>query len=204
MSPHFPSWLRGPCPYGQRWMLNNPLRRLVHPPVRTVDAFGLPSDGRVLELGSGSGYFSIEAARRLGPSGRLLCLDLQPQMARFLLRRLEKQGVKNADVVVADALHLPLAADSLDGVFLVTVLGELPDRRRCLAELWHVLRPEGVLSITESLPDPHYRRQSSVRRECEAGGFLLRELVRRPLGFTMNFKAAKATGSAGSAPARSR
>jgi ubiquinone/menaquinone biosynthesis C-methylase UbiE len=192
-----------PCPYSQRWMLNNPLRRLIHPPARTVDAFGLPSDGRVLELGSGPGYFSIEAARRLGPNGRLLCLDLQPQMARFLLRRLENEGAKNADVVVADALNLPLAADSMDGAFLVTVLGELPDRRRALAELWRTVRPGGVLSITESLPDPHYQTRGRVHRECKAGGFLPKTVVRRLLGFTANFVAPKPTESEGSAPARS-
>jgi len=187
-------WLRGPCPYGQRWILDNPLRWLVHPLGRTLDVFPLSPGGRVLELGPGSGYFSVEAARRLGPEGGLFCLDLQPEMTRALQRRLRKKGVRNAQVAVASALDLPLEGDSLDGAFLVTVLGELPDRRRALAELRRVLKEGGVLSITESLPDPDYQRESSVRRECEAGGFLFQELIRRPLGFTMNFVALKATG----------
>ena len=96
-------------------------------------------------------------------------------------------------------MNLPLEANSLDAAFLVTVFGELPDRRRGLAELRRALREGGVLSITESLPDPHYQRERSVRGECEAGGFLLQRTVRRPLGFTMNFVALKATESAGSA-----
>ena len=124
-------------------------------------------------------------------------------MARYLRHRFEKEGVGNADVVVGDGLNLPLAADCVDGVFLVTVFGELPDRRRALAELWRVLREDGVLSITESLPDPHYQRERNVRGDCEAGGFRFRQIVRRPLGFTMNFTAAKATESADSGPARS-
>ena len=44
--------LRGPCPYSQRWMLNNPVRRILQPLEKTLDAIGLPVGGRVLELGS--------------------------------------------------------------------------------------------------------------------------------------------------------
>jgi len=201
--PRLGGTIRGPCPYKYRWLLSNPVRRLFHPLEKTLDAFGLPPGGRVLELGAGSGYFSVGEARRLAPDGRLLCLDLQPEMARYLRRRLDREGAGNADVVIGDGLNLPLEAGCVDGAFLVTVLGELPDRRRALAELWRVLREGGVLSITESLPDPHYRRERSVRSECEAGGFRFRQIVRRPLGFTLNFAAVKATGSAGSVPTRS-
>jgi ubiquinone/menaquinone biosynthesis C-methylase UbiE len=161
---------------------------------------GLPVGGRVLELGSGSGYFSAAIARRLGPEGRLLCLDLQPNMARYLRRRLDREEARDVDIVVADAMNLPLKPDCLDGCFLVTVFGELPDRRRGVAEMRRALREGGILSITESLPDPHYKRMSSVSRECEAGGFRWQRTVRRPLGFTMDFVA---KGSAGTAPARS-
>ena len=177
-----------PCPYSQRWLLSNPIRRLFHPMKKTLDAFDLPAGGRVLELGPGSGYFSIDAARRLGPGGRLLCLDIQPDMARFLRRQLQKERATNVDAIVGDAMNLPLRADLLDAAFLVTVFGELPDRQRGIAELRRALREGGVLSITESLPDPHYKRTSTVRGECEAGGFRLRRTVRRPLGFTMNFR----------------
>jgi ubiquinone/menaquinone biosynthesis C-methylase UbiE len=201
--PRLGGTIRGPCPYKYRWLLSNPVRRLFHPLDKTLDAFGLPPGGRVLELGAGSGYFSVGEARRLAPDGRLLCLDLQPEMARYLRQRLDEGGVRNVDVIVGDAMNLPLEADSLDAAFLVTVFGELPDRRRALAELWRVLREGGVLSITESLPDPHYQREGNVRSECEAGGFRFLRVVRRPLGFTLNFAAVKATGSAGSVPTRS-
>ena len=203
MRPHLPSWLRGPCPYSQRWMLNNPIRRGLQPLGKTLAAIGLPAGGRVLELGSGSGYFSFEAARRLGPDGRLLCLDLQPKMARYLRRRLDEGGVGNVDVIVGDAMNLPLRPDSFDAAFLVTVLGELPNRQRGIAELRRAIRDGGTLSISEVLPDPHYQPRGRVRRECEAGGFRFQQIVRRPLGFVMNFVAATAIESADSAPARS-
>jgi ubiquinone/menaquinone biosynthesis C-methylase UbiE len=203
MSPSLPSWARGPCPYRYRWLLDNPIRRLLQPMNSTLDAIDLPKGNRALELGSGSGHFSVEAARRMGV-GELVCLDIQPKMAGLLRRRLEGEGVGNARIIVGDALNLPLAADSLDAAFLVTVLGELPDRSRALAELQRVLRDSAVLSITESLPDPHYQRERTVRGECEASGFRWKRTVRRPLGFTMNFATVKAKESAGNAPVRSR
>jgi ubiquinone/menaquinone biosynthesis C-methylase UbiE len=203
MRPHLPSWLRGPCPYSQRWMLDNPVRRLLQPRARALDAIGLPAGGRALELGSGSGYFTFDAAKRLGAEGRLVCVDLQPKMARYLRRRLDEGGVGNVDVIVGDAMNLPLRPDSFDAAFLVTVLGELPNRQRGIAELRRAIRDGGTLSISEVLPDPHYQPRGRVRRECEAGGFRFQQIVRRPLGFVMNFVAATAIESADSAPARS-
>jgi SAM-dependent methyltransferase len=182
-------WLRGPCPYRQRWLLDNLPRRLIQPVSSMVEGFHLAPGSTVLELGAGTGYFSIEAARRLGPEGRLLCLDIQPLMAAFLRGRLLEEGVANAHPVVADAMSLPLADDSGDVAFLVTVLGEVPDRSQALSELRRVLKPGGVLSVTETLPDPDYQSERTVRGLCAANGFLPLERFRRPLGFTLNFVA---------------
>jgi ubiquinone/menaquinone biosynthesis C-methylase UbiE len=84
---------------------------------------------------------------------------------------------------------MPLADCSLDCAFLVTVLGEVPDRPKALAELRRVLKPGGILSITESLPEPDYQFPDVVRDLCQASGFRLLEYHQRFLGFTMNFAA---------------
>ena len=91
--------------------------------------------------------------------------------------------------MVGDALGLPLAEGSVDCAFLVTVLGEVPDRAKALAELRRVLRSGGILSITESMPDPDYQFPDVVRDLCHASGFQLLEHRRRLFGFTMNFAA---------------
>jgi ubiquinone/menaquinone biosynthesis C-methylase UbiE len=176
------------CPYGLRWMLDNlPRRRVVHPLRSTVDSFRVDRARTVLELGPGPGYFSVEVARRLGPGGRLLCVDIQPKMITALRRRLQREAVANALPLVGNALALPLADRSVDGAFLVTVLGEVPDRLKALAELRRVLKPGGILSITETLPDPDYQFPDVVRDLCRASGFRLLEHHRRFFGFTMNF-----------------
>jgi ubiquinone/menaquinone biosynthesis C-methylase UbiE len=176
------------CPYRWRWILDNlPRRRVVHPLRSTVDGFHINRGRTVLELGPGPGYFTVEVARRLGPEGRLLCVDIQPKMIRALRRRLQREAVTNALPLVGNALALPLADRSVDGAFLVTVLGEVPDRLKALAELRRVLKLGGVLSITESLPDPDYQFPDVVRDLCRATGFRLLEHHRRLFGFTMNF-----------------
>jgi ubiquinone/menaquinone biosynthesis C-methylase UbiE len=177
------------CPYSWRWMLDNLPRRVVHPLRRMVDSFSVGRGHTVLEVGPGPGYFTVEVARRVGPEGRLVCVDIQPEMIGALRRRLLRKGVANALPMVGNALDLPLAEGSVDRAFLVTVLGEVPDRAKTLAELRRVLKPDGILSITETLPDPDYQFPDVVRDLCRASGFRLLEHHRRFLGFTMNFAA---------------
>lgn len=178
---------RGPMPFSQRAILHSPLRPLVHPVRRTLERSHVKSGATVLELGPGTGYFSVEASRTVGPDGRLLCLDIQRPMLAELAGRLREAGVTNADLLVGDATRLPLADDSVDTAYLVTVLGEIPDRPQALAELRRVLRRGGVLSFTENLTDPDYQLEDSVRDVCRASGFEPLEHMRGLLGYTMNF-----------------
>jgi SAM-dependent methyltransferase len=183
---------RGPMPYTMRWILHSPLRPLVHPVRLMLDRFGVRPGATVLELGPGNGYFSIDGGRLLGSGGRLVCLDIQRPMLTDLRDRLASAGVTNAHPVLGDAHHLPLAAASVDVAFLVTVLGEIPDRPQALAELRRALKPGGILSITEHLTDPDYQLEDTVRDLCRACGFAPGEHRRRFLGFTMNFVAPQA------------
>ncbi len=125
----------------------------------------------------------------VGPEGRILCLDIQPQMIGALCGRLDDRDVANVHPMVGNALKLPLANDSVDAAYLVTVLGEIPDRPRAIAELRRILRPGGVLSFSESLMDPDYQLEDSVRDLCRASGFEVLDHSRQPLGFTMCFTA---------------
>jgi len=89
---------------------------------------------------------------------------------------------------VADAYDLPLNAAEVDRIFLITVLPEIPDKERALRELWRVLRPGGLLSVTEQFLDPDYPLSGTTARWVESTGF---ETVERHGGwwtYTLNFR----------------
>ena len=180
---------RGPMPFAEAGTLHNPLRPLLHPVRRTLTRAHVEPGATVLEVGPGTGYFSVEASRMIDPGGRLLCLDIQRPMLAELAEHLRDAGVINADLLLGDATRLPLTEGSVDTAYLVAVLGEIPDRPQALRELRRVLRRGGVLSITETLTDPDYQLEDSVRDVCRASGFEPLEHVRGLLGYTMNFRA---------------
>jgi ubiquinone/menaquinone biosynthesis C-methylase UbiE len=81
-----------------------------------------------------------------------------------------------------------LENESIDRAFVVTVLPEIPDQNRALAELWRVIKPGGRLSVTEEFMDPDYPFPLETIRQVEATGF---ELVQRFGNFwvyTVNFR----------------
>lgn len=181
-----------PYPFAHATLLDSPLRTLLFGPARVLAAFGLRPGQRVLDIGSGTGYYSLEAARRIGDRGRLICLDIQREMLVETRRRLCAAGPENAGYVQASAEQLPFAPDSFDHVLLVTVLGEIPDRSRALREIRRVLHPGGRLSVSEQFPDPDFIAPGSLRHQLRALGFV-EEATRRQLllGYASAWRAAK-------------
>jgi ubiquinone/menaquinone biosynthesis C-methylase UbiE len=136
-----------------------------------VKRLDLRRDSRVLELGPGPGYFSPEVARAV-PEGRLVLVDVQQEMLDMARERLEGKGIGNVEYRRADAICLPAESESFDVVFLVAVLGEVPDRGACLREIHRVLRPDGLLSITEfKISDPDFIPLPELLASVESEGF---------------------------------
>jgi SAM-dependent methyltransferase len=158
-----------PCPSALAWAMDNPFRRRFVR--RTLDRVGIRPGERVLELGPGPGAFTVDAARRVGPEGRLIAVDIQPEMIARVRARVREAGLDNVETHVRSAYDLPLEDHSMDRAFLVTVLPEVPDQARALAELRRVLKPGGVLSITEQFTDPDYLFPCETERRVRAAGF---------------------------------
>jgi ubiquinone/menaquinone biosynthesis C-methylase UbiE len=175
----------GPCPAALSWLVDNPIRRRYMS--RVLDRIGIRPGERVLELGPGPGMFTVEAGRRAGPQGRLVAVDIQPQMIAQVEQRVRQARLTNVETYVASAYALPLAAATVDRAFLVTVLMEIPDPNRGLAELHRVLKPGGVLSITEEFYDPDYPFAGETIRRVEAMGYRLIERFGNLWMYTLNF-----------------
>jgi ubiquinone/menaquinone biosynthesis C-methylase UbiE len=153
-----------------------------------LDRVGICPDERVLELGPGPGAFTVDAARRAGLEGRLVAVDIQPAMIARVEQRVREAGLDNVETRVASAYHLPLEDASVDRAFLITVLPEILDRVRALAELRRVLKPGGVLSITEEFLDPDYLFAFETVRLVEAAGFRLKQRMGNFWLYTLNFE----------------
>lgn len=150
--------------------LLNPLRRFIQSPGRLVRNLRFAGDARVLELGCGPGYFSPALALAV-PRGHLALLDFQREMLQLARARLQRRGLTNFDCVQGDGMALPYRGGGFDAVVLVTVLGEVPDPAACLGETWRVLKPRGLVAISETRGDPDYSSPDRVRELAEAVGF---------------------------------
>jgi ubiquinone/menaquinone biosynthesis C-methylase UbiE len=177
-----------PCPTLLAWTLETRLSQRISRTTATLQRMGLRPGQKVLEMGPGPGRLLIPAARLVLPGGEVVGIDIQPGMVARLQQRAKEAGLTNLIAVLGDA-SLPIVPEaSFDVVFLVTVLGEIPDRAAALAQAYRALRPGGVLSITETMTDPHYQSRSTVKQLAEAAGFRLTSIHGGWWMFTANFE----------------
>ncbi|QLL10104.1 class I SAM-dependent methyltransferase [Mycobacterium vicinigordonae] len=160
-----------PFPHQAAFALDNPLRRRIDNPAETVDALDLTGNERVLEVGPGPGFFSVEIARRLD-TGRLELFDIQPQMLEKSRRKLDHAGCANVGFHAGQAGDgLPFPDNSFDAAFLASVIGEVPDKAQCVRSLHSVLKPGGLLVFRETFSDPDRFDADELRELAEPAGF---------------------------------
>jgi ubiquinone/menaquinone biosynthesis C-methylase UbiE len=163
-------WRRNPsaCPYSQRFWVEAP-----HPFItrrRLLEALSPVAGERLLEVGPGTGYYSLPVAERLRPAGRLDVVDVQQEMLDHTLRRASAAGLEHIAPARADARELPYPDGVFDAAFLVTVLGEIPDQDAALRELRRVVKPGGRVVVGELFGDPHMVTFRALRARAEGAG----------------------------------
>jgi ubiquinone/menaquinone biosynthesis C-methylase UbiE len=124
------------------------LRRFLHDPVKILRGADIQPGQTVLEVGSGTGFFTITAARLIGDKGCLIAMDPLSTYVERLKEEVEATGLRNVQVVRRDALDTGLEAASIDKVLLFGVLPfpSLP-LNRLLPEMHRVLKPNGTLAV---------------------------------------------------------
>ena len=157
----------GPMPSRLAPVLTTPLRlQLFGNPERVLDRARVAPSMRVLEVGPCPGVYTLPLARRVassGEDGSVTCLEIQPQMIEMLRERLRAGGMGNVEVIWGDGQQMALPDDSFDMVFLVDVVGEVPDKAALFRECARVLKPGGTLAVTEQISDPDFRAPNTVR-----------------------------------------
>ena len=177
-----------PCPSWLIVLLENPFFRWVAGAEMLLERAGVTSGMTVLDAGCGPGRLTLPAAQRVGETGRVMALDLQPTMLARLRQRLETSGLTNVEVVQAALGEGELPLGRFDAAFLITVLGEVPHKAAALEEIFKSLRPGGLLSITETLPDPHYQTLGKVRQLAHAAGFEIGEIYNGLGSYTIHLR----------------
>lgn len=163
-----------PMPWRLAPILTTRLRsRLFGSPDRILDRAGVAPGMRVLEVGPGPGMYTLPLARRvasLGQDGKVTCLEIQPEMIAMLRDRLRAAGVANVEVVQGDGTRMPLPESVFDIVFIVDVVGEIPDKGAFFDECARVLKSGGILAVTEQISDPDFHLPTRVRMLATAAG----------------------------------
>ena len=176
-----------PCPSLVGWALESAFYERITGTEKTLERIGLKPGQRVLEVGPGPGRLLIPAARRVLPGGEVVGIDIQPGMIERLKERAKSANVTNLTAILGDATQPIVPEASFDLAFLVTTLGEIPDRAAALAQCFRALKSGGVLSVSEMLPDPHYQSKTTVKRLAEAAGFRIQSVEGGIWLFTANF-----------------
>ncbi len=181
---HFPA----PAFIGR--FLDSRFRRWVQPPDQLIERAGITEAMKVLDLGCGSGAFTVPIARAVGSEGRVYALDIQPGMLRQLATKLakpENDSISNVKPILGSAHELPFADNSLDAVVMTTVLQETPNPGETLQEARRVLRAGGILAVTELFMDPDYPLKSTTIKLGQRAGFTLNEASGNFWNYTVRF-----------------
>ena len=173
------------CPYGQRFWVEPPHPLITRPRLREV--LGPQCGERVLEIGPGTGYYSLDVAAWISPGGHLDIFDLQPEMLDHTMRGATARGLGNVTPTQGDARRLPYPDASFDAAFLTAVLGEIPDQNAALRELARVLRPGGRLVVGELFGDPHWVSPKRLHQRAEAAGLSFSRRSGSALGYFARF-----------------
>ncbi|MGC8643856.1 MAG: class I SAM-dependent methyltransferase [Isosphaeraceae bacterium] len=147
-------------------------------PEAMLDALKIKRGATVADVGAGAGYHSIRMARRVGPEGKVLATDLQPEMLQFLRQNAQFAGVTNIKPILATQDDPKLPEGKIDLILMVDVYHECNNPAVFLQALKKALRPGGRLVLVEfrgedptvPIKPEHKMTLKQVRREVEPQG----------------------------------
>lgn len=144
------------------------IRDFFNPPVNILEGVGIKPGQYVLDFGCGPGSYSISASRLIGNNGKVYALDINPTAIDSLKKISSKKGLSNIETILSGC-KTNLSDNSIDAVILFDVYHELDDKVKVLEELYRVLKPDGILSVS----DHHLTRENLISSLKGSGLFKL-------------------------------
>lgn len=177
--------------------LDNPLRRLLFPAAPLLRRIGLAPGVVFLDIGAGTGYYSLPALALVGPAGRVVAADIEPRMVALLRAKGRRIGAANLEVIHSGVERLAVPQDSCDAALMGKVLHEVERKASALRAVFGALKPGGRLAIIEFKPDgsvfgpPREERIGSAAVEAllRSAGFV--DPRSRNLGFSLYLATAR-------------
>jgi len=182
-----------PCPVWLSWMveLDNPFAK-TNRAATIIENLDIQKGMAVLDIGCGPGRVCIPLARQIGPTGKVVAMDIQAGMLEKTRKKAREASLGNLEFLQAGAGEGKMGSNLFDRVLLVTVLGEIPDREKAMQEIHAALKPGGILSVTEIIFDPHFQKRETVAGLAGRVGFQESGFFGNRLAYTLNLKKAKA------------
>jgi SAM-dependent methyltransferase len=116
---------------------------------RVMDLLGITTGKNVADIGAGSGWFTVRAARRVGPTGAVLAEDINPQAIEYIGKRMVKENLSNVRTVLGAPDDPKLPAESVDAVLMLKVYHEIAHPVAFLQVLKPSLRPGAKVGIID-------------------------------------------------------
>ncbi|MCZ7400644.1 MAG: class I SAM-dependent methyltransferase [Candidatus Methanoperedens sp.] len=161
-------------------ILDDPERVKILDPDRILDKLKITENTVIADLGCGTGFFSIPAAKRVK---KVFALDIQQEMLEILRKKIKKEKITNIEVILSGESSIPLSDKSVDTLLMANVFHELEDKLSLLKEVNRVLKVNGRLMIIDwkkmemDFGPPLQERldEKEVIDTCYGNGFMLLE-----------------------------
>ena len=116
---------------------------------RVMEILGITSGKTVADIGAGSGWFSVRAARKVGPTGKVYAVDINPEAIQYIDHRVQKESLSNVRTVLSRSDDPLLPKESVDAVLLLKTYHEVADPVALMEHLRPALKPGARVGIID-------------------------------------------------------
>ncbi len=177
-----------PIPAFATRIIDNPIRRrFIQKPDLIATRMKFEPGMQVLEIGPGKGTYTKVVAKQILPDGKVYAIDIQESIIEKLKDRIKGENISNVEPKVDDAYNLSFEDKSIDRIFAVACLPEIPSPVKVLEEFKRVLKNDGLISLCELFIDPDYPLRRTEKKWAINAGLIFIEQFGNFFSYQLHF-----------------